>query len=74
MAGNGSRKPPRPRIELVGATASDEEGAAIVAALERFLVETAPAPSPAPASRWLRAALAEGVSREPQAIGWGRRP
>jgi hypothetical protein len=74
MSGNGSRKPPRPRIELVAGGASEEEAAAVVAALERFLAETAPAPAPAPMSRWLQAALAEGTNREPSPIGWGRRP
>jgi hypothetical protein len=59
---NGRRKPPRPRIEVEGTTATPEEGAAIAAALERFLAETAPAPEPAAIeSRWQRAALVEGV-------------
>jgi hypothetical protein len=60
---NGRRKPPRPRIELRGATATAEEGAAIAAALERFLADTAPEPEPAAVeSRWQRAALIEGVT------------
>lgn len=63
MSRNGRRKPPRPRIELGGAAATAEEGAAVAAALERFLVETAPAPEPpAVESRWQRAALIEGVT------------
>ena len=59
------RRPPRPRIELVTQTASDTEAAAIVAALEQFLAETAPAPPAAgPAqSPWQRAALREAISR-----------
>jgi hypothetical protein len=73
MAGNGKRRPPRPRIEVRAANASPEEAAAIAAALERFLVETAPAPVPtAPRSRWQEAGLREGVSVHSQlAGGWG---
>jgi hypothetical protein len=63
MARDGKRRPPRPRIELVGGAPSEDEGAAIVAALERFLAETAsPGPAESPASPWQRAALAEGVN------------
>jgi hypothetical protein len=72
MAGNGRRRPPRPQIEVKSATASPEEAAAIAAALERFLWETAPAPQAVEASRWQRAALREGVSvRSQRAGGWG---
>jgi hypothetical protein len=72
MAGNGKRRPPRPRIEIQSATASPEEAAAIAAALERFLWETAPAPRPAEMSRWQRAALREGVEvHSHQGGGWG---
>jgi hypothetical protein len=59
---NGERRPPRPRIELVGGAASEAEGAAIVAALERFLAETGSRPAPGEPSGWQRAALAEAVS------------
>ena len=72
--GNGSRRPPRPRIELLAGNPSQEEGAAIVAALEQFLAETAPEPAPAAHSRWQRAALLGGVEREPQIARWGARP
>jgi len=49
-----------------------DEAAAIAAALERFLWETAPAPQPAPRSRWQETALREGVSVHSQrAGGWG---
>jgi hypothetical protein len=49
-------------------SASAEEAAAIVAALERFMRATAP---PRPAARegedrWRRAALVEGISRDPR--------
>ena len=64
MASNGKRRPPRPRIEIVGSTASESEAAAVVAAVEQFLADTAPAPSQGgpPPSRWQRAALEEGIS------------
>jgi hypothetical protein len=59
---NGKHSPPRPQIEIQAANASPEEAAAIAAALERFLVETAPNPQASPpASRWQQAALREGV-------------
>lgn len=48
--------------------ASREEAAAVVAALERFMRATAPAPA-SPVERrdaWLRTALLEGVERESQ--------
>src|SRR5262249_52811750 len=71
-AANGRRKPPRPQIEIQSTSASPEEAAAIAAAIERFLWETAPAPGPAPRSRWQEAALREGVSVHSQlAGGWG---
>jgi hypothetical protein len=69
---NGKGRPPRPQIEIQSADASPDEAAAIAAALERFLRETAPAPQAAPRSRWQRAALREGVSTRSQlAGGWG---
>ena len=57
----------RPKLKLVAPDASPEEAAAVVAALERFMRETSPPPV-APALRqnpWQRAALFEGVGREP---------
>jgi hypothetical protein len=63
MEGNGRRRPPRPRIEVAAAGATPEEAAAIAAALERFLADTAPPPALAERqSPWLRAALLEGAS------------
>jgi hypothetical protein len=71
MSRNGRRRPPRPRIGAVTPTPSPEEAAAIAAAIEDFLVDTAPAPAPnAPESRWSRAALEEGV-RPHAGAGWG---
>jgi hypothetical protein len=57
----------RPKLSIVAPDASPEEAAAVVAALERFMRETAPVPSP-PAPRqnpWQQAALHEGVARQP---------
>ena len=63
MASNGNRKPPRPRIEMATSTASPEEAAAVIAAVEQFLAETTPvAEVREPESRWLRAGLIEGVT------------
>ena len=56
------------------AAASPEEAAAIVAALERFMRETAPAPALRSATRdpWILAAMLEGVGREDEALTvWG---
>jgi hypothetical protein len=57
----------RPKLELTTRSASPEEAAAIVAALERFMRATTPAATP-PATAvdgWRRAAALEGVSRDP---------
>jgi hypothetical protein len=73
VSGNGARKPPRPSIELLGGNPTEQEAAAVVAALERHLAETAPRPEPGRGSRWQQAALADGVSRDPSSRGgWGR--
>jgi hypothetical protein len=59
----------RPKLTIVAPNASREEAAAVVAALERFMRETAPAvapPAPKP-SPWREAALHEGISRAPEA-------
>jgi hypothetical protein len=49
---------------------SDQEAAAIVAALERFRADTTPAEATAQAaeSGWLRAARLEGVARDPRSL------
>ena len=63
----------RPQLELV-TSATPEEAAAVVAAVEQFLRETAPAPAPAETRQnpWLRAALLEQTGREPDAPSpWG---
>ena len=63
MSRNGSHHPPRPRIEVTTGAASPAEAAAIAAAIEQFIRDTAPAPAAeGPAMNpWLRAGLYEGV-------------
>jgi hypothetical protein len=64
----------RPRLELRGAAASPEEAAAVTAAIEQFMRDTAPPPAPPPArpSAWVRAARLEAVGREPdEPSPWG---
>ncbi len=65
MARNGKNTPRRPRIEIAQSAASPEEAAAIAAAIEQFLHDTAPPPAPAETriNPWLRAGLFEGVGR-----------
>ena len=57
----------RPRLELHGSSASPEEAAAVMAAIEQFLRDTAPPPAPAeePESGWVLAARREAVERWP---------
>jgi hypothetical protein len=68
---NGKQSPARPRIE-VRQSASPEEAAAIAAAIEQFIRDTAPAPAaPGPSmSAWLRAGLLEGTKRAPADLPW----
>ncbi len=64
----------RPKLEIVAPAATPEEAAAVVAALECFLRDTAPALTPPapPRNPWKRAALYEAVGREPDAPSpWG---
>jgi hypothetical protein len=61
---NGRQRPARPRIEVSRGAATPEEAAAIAAAIEQFLRDTAPPPAPAAGmSPWLRAGLLEGTGR-----------
>jgi hypothetical protein len=55
----------RPQLELIAPSASPAEAAAIVAALERFMRDTAPqlAPPIEHLDPWTRAAMLEGVAR-----------
>jgi hypothetical protein len=54
----------RPELQLIAPSATPEEAAAVVAALERFMRATAPAVVSHSAGRdpWTHAALIEGVS------------
>jgi hypothetical protein len=73
MATNGRRHPPHPKLRLVAPDASPQEAAAIAAAIEQFVLDTAP-PSPlTQISRnpWQRAGLVEGVSRADGFGQWG---
>ena len=71
MTRNGHQSPARPQLELRGSSATPEEAAAIAAAIEQFLRDTAPPPAPdGPAmSGWQRAALLEGVGLPGDAPG-----
>jgi hypothetical protein len=57
----------RPQLSIIAPGASPEEAAAVVAAIERFMRDTAPSPAPPPprADPWQAAALQEGVTRQP---------
>ena len=57
----------RPQLSIVAPGASPEEAAALVAALERFMRETAPTPAPPEPqpSGWQQVALHEAVDRRP---------
>jgi hypothetical protein len=66
---NGKHRPQRPRIEIQQA-ASPEEAAAIAAAIEQFLRDTAPPPEPARSlSPWAQAALRDGVGLQADQMG-----
>ncbi len=62
---NGAAPTLRPQLEILAPSATPEEAAAVVAALERFMRETAPPPAPPARTRnpWQRAGLIEGVDR-----------
>ena len=62
----------RPQLSIVAPAASPEEAAAVVAALGRFMRETAPTPAPAPppVSGWVQAARLEAVERTPGHEPW----
>lgn len=60
--GHNAAMPAQP---IITPAPSSEEAAAIVAALERFMRATAPAPAAAPElDEWQRAAILEGLERE----------
>jgi hypothetical protein len=54
----------RPRLELRGSSASPAEAAAVIAAVEQFLRDTAPPAAPVePESPWVTTARLEAVDR-----------
>ena len=72
---NGKQRPRRPRIELAatGPSATPEEAAAIAAAIEGFLRDTAPALAATgpKLSPWTRAARFEATGLAPDPAPWG---
>jgi hypothetical protein len=66
----------RPKLRIIAPAASAEEAAAVVAALERFMRDTAPKPAPAPAagpSAWARASLLEATGHVAgERVAWDR--
>ena len=62
----------RAKLEIVAPSASPHEAAAVIAAVERFLRDTAPPPAPAPppVSGWVRAARLEAVGRALEPGPW----
>jgi hypothetical protein len=62
----------RPQLRIVAPAATPEEAAAVVAALERFMRDTAPARAPQPPlpSPWVQTARLEAVEREPTRSVW----
>ena len=57
---------------MTHSAATPEEAAAIAAAIEQFLRDTAPAPQPPPTamSPWLHAGLLEGIGLPADATPW----
>jgi len=72
VSGSPAGDPGPARLTLLDPTAGPEEAAAIVAALERFIRDTAAPPHSPGASAategWRLTGLLEGVEREPGAI------
>jgi hypothetical protein len=68
----------RPKLRIVAPAASPEEAAAVVAALERFMRDTAPTPAPQPQAppgraAWMRASLLEATGHAPdEPVAWYR--
>lgn len=74
MARNGKHRPARPLIEVRQSTAGPEEAAAISAAIEQFLRDTAPPPASCAerTNPWQRASLYENAKLDPSnANRWG---
>jgi hypothetical protein len=68
----------RPQLRIVAPGASPEEAAAVVAALERFMRDTAPTPAPPPPpgpAGWARAAMLEAAGyTDAGHVPWGGAP
>jgi hypothetical protein len=62
----------RPRLELHGSSATPEEAAAVIAAIEQFLRDTTPPPAPPTEveNPWVRASRLEAVERGPGLDPW----
>jgi hypothetical protein len=62
----------RPQLTLLGHSATEEEAAAVMAAIEQFMRDTAPPAAPAEEkpSGWIGAARLEAVEREPSFQPW----
>ena len=60
----------RPQLEIVAPGASPAEAAAVVAALEQFMRQTAPRPAPVaePPNPWFRRGLLDAIEREPPQV------
>lgn len=74
MTRNGRNRPRRPNIEVAHGAAGPEEAAAIAAAIEQFLRDTAPPPRAPerPRRGWLRQAMLEAIDRLPvRTSPWG---
>lgn len=64
----------RAQLSVIAPSATPHEAAAVAAAIQQFLRDTAPplAPAEPPRDAWQRAALLEGTGREPDAPSpWG---
>lgn len=66
----------RPKLEIIAPAASPEEAAAVVAALTRFMRDTAAPPAREPAaapSAWAEAALLEATGHQAgEPVAWRR--
>ena len=63
----------RPQLTLLGHSATPDEAAAVIAAVEQFMRDTAPAPAPVDdrPPGWLVAARREAVERDPGPLNHG---
>ena len=65
----------RPHLSGITPAPTPAEAAALIAAVNRFLHDHAPAagaPAEPPVSGWVRAARSEAIDREPEHPTWGR--